>query len=55
MQRGNFINVFLARPVRYYIDRTDKHLNNTAYSHYTHTSYSVILYSAENHMLQLNI
>jgi len=25
------------RPVQYSIDRTDKHLYNTAYNHYTHT------------------
>ena len=47
------------RPVKYSIDHTDKHLHNTVYSHYTHThtytSYYLILYSAENHMLQLNI
>ena len=43
------------RPVQYSIDRTDKHVYNTAYSHYTHTSYFLILYSAENHMLKLNI
>ena len=47
------------RPVQYSIDHTDKHLHNTVYSHYTHThtytSYYLILYSAENHMLQLNI
>jgi len=48
MQLGNFIDVF-------YIDRTDKHLYNTAYSHYIHTSCYLNLYSAENHMLQLNI
>ena len=43
------------RPVQYSIDRTYKHQYNTAYSHYTHTSYYLICYSAENHMLQLNI
>ena len=43
------------RPVQYSIDRTVKHLYNTAYNHYIHTSYYLILYSAENHMLQLNI
>jgi len=43
------------RSVQYSLDRTDKHLYNTAWSHYTHTSYYPILYSAENHMLQLNI
>ena len=43
------------RPVQYSIDRIDKHLYNTEYSHHTHTSYFLILYSAENRMLQLNI
>jgi len=28
------------RPVQYFIDCIDKHLYNTAYSHYIHTSYS---------------
>ena len=27
----------MVRPVQYSIDRTDKHLYNTAYSHCTHT------------------
>ena len=47
------------RLLQYSVDRTDKHLYNTAYSQYTHTrthtSYYLILYSAEKHMLQLNI
>jgi len=48
-------NPYTNRPVQYSIDCTDKHQYNTAYSHYTHTSYYLIIYSAENHMLQLNI
>jgi len=42
-------------PIQFSIDHIDKHLYNTVYGHYTGTSCCVILYSAENHMLQLNI
>ena len=49
------------RPAQYSIDRTDNRLYNTSYSHYTHThthTHFILahsFYSAENHMLQLNI
>jgi len=43
------------RPVQHSIDRTDEQLYNSVYNHYTHISYFLILYSAEKHMLQLNI